>query len=564
MSRQLLAKAALLFFVDCGLAFPQNGKPTGGQNVDASTLPGETYRLHEWPSVEPAHENSRVVTYRTVQTPSTTQPVILEPVLATFPSRSRPLMSDQKLIIRIDDPDNFLLKNYMFLLNLDVTSQSTSAINSAPVRPTISPSGGSGGGGGAGANAAAAGVSPLIPALIGIAGIPQYATVGTKFTTNLQVLVTDSQGHPLSGVRVTFTAPTSGPSGHFGGGANSTLDVLTNGDDPIPGIPCTSAVDVTRCTSRGIASAGDFFANNLDGTYIVTASASAPGAIVTFACQASPCPSTLKPGTGAGASGTAYFFLANIPCAPRSYYLTWENRLVPDTIPTISVTGLLPTQATPNQAQQQSNTSAPSAPSEQVATLLNMSYPQVHSPYYFNVSTGVIRSSLRNPSWTRQETAPGNNCPAGSPPGCMYKPEQYANVKNPGSPPIDPALFFTAYLFGFTGHGGTRMFGPFDAERKWHASDLMPEPSVGLSLSSPATDFFFGFDGEVMRGIQVVAGWHEGKINSLAPGYTDIDPTSSATPPTVQNFQHGYFFGVTFNINFIQSLFGGGSKGGGQ
>jgi adhesin/invasin len=43
-------------------------------------------------------------------------------------------------------------------------------------------------------------------------GTPQTATILTKFTTALQVTVTDGLGNPASGVSVSFTAPGSGPS----------------------------------------------------------------------------------------------------------------------------------------------------------------------------------------------------------------------------------------------------------------------------------------------------------------------------------------------------------------
>jgi hypothetical protein len=195
---------------------------------------------------------------------------------------------------------------------------------------------------------------------------------------------------------------------------------------------------------------------------------------------------------------------------------------------------------------------APTTPSEQTLTLLPpVTYSQVHALDYFNISTGVIRSSLRNPSFSRSEISPAIPCPTGVS-GCTAVPEMYKTVETPGSPAIDPALFFTVYAFG-----------PFDAERKWRWSDLKPEPSIGLSLSSPATDFFFGASSEfpLLRGIQIVGGCHYGKINTLAPTLVN-DPTSSAAPATIAKFHPGYYFGVTFNINFIQSLFGA-VKGGG-
>lgn len=92
------------------------------------------------------------------------------------------------------------------------------------------------------------------PANMVIAGgsSPQSATVKTAFAKPLQVLVTDSVGNPVSGVSVTFVAPTIGASGKF---ANNL----------------TSETDTTD--ANGIATSSIFKANALVGSYTVTASA---------------------------------------------------------------------------------------------------------------------------------------------------------------------------------------------------------------------------------------------------------------------------------------------------
>jgi phosphoribosyl-AMP cyclohydrolase len=202
------------------------------------------------------------------------------------------------------------------------------------------------------------------------------------------------------------------------------------------------------------------------------------------------------------------------------------------------------------QQSQQSQQGQQGQQQEKLLTLLNVTYAQVHSLYTFNIATGMIYSWLRNPSWTREETSGAIPCPSGQT-GCVPVPEMYATVANPAPREIDPVLFFTVYAFG-----------KFDAERKWHWTDLKPEPSIGLSLSSPSTDFFGGGSSEVWRGVQVVYGVHRGKINALTPTLTN-DPTSSAAPLTTTHFANKFFFGVTFNITFIQTLFGGGKGGGG-
>ena len=83
------------------------------------------------------------------------------------------------------------------------------------------------------------------------AGATQSATVGTAFGTALEATVSDSDGNPVSGVSVTFTAPASGASGAFSNGANTETD-STN--------------------SSGVATASTFTANaTVGGPFTVTA-----------------------------------------------------------------------------------------------------------------------------------------------------------------------------------------------------------------------------------------------------------------------------------------------------
>ena len=83
------------------------------------------------------------------------------------------------------------------------------------------------------------------------AGTPQSASINTAFATQLQATVKDSFGNGVNGVTVTFTAPGSGASGTFAGGANTAT---TN--------------------ASGVATGAVFTANGTaGGPYIVTASA---------------------------------------------------------------------------------------------------------------------------------------------------------------------------------------------------------------------------------------------------------------------------------------------------
>ncbi len=96
--------------------------------------------------------------------------------------------------------------------------------------------------------------TPGTPASVtATAGTPQSAQVGTAFTTNLQTTVRDGANNPIPDVVVTFTAPSTGPSGTFVGNL-STINVNTN--------------------SSGVATATIFTANTTAGSYTVTATVS--------------------------------------------------------------------------------------------------------------------------------------------------------------------------------------------------------------------------------------------------------------------------------------------------
>lgn len=82
-------------------------------------------------------------------------------------------------------------------------------------------------------------------------GTPQAATVGSVFTAPLAATVVDGDSNPVSGVSVTFTAPTTGASGTFANGTASETDI-TN--------------------SSGVARSSTFTANSISaGPYWVTA-----------------------------------------------------------------------------------------------------------------------------------------------------------------------------------------------------------------------------------------------------------------------------------------------------
>ncbi len=94
------------------------------------------------------------------------------------------------------------------------------------------------------------------------AGTPQSATINTAFGTNLQVTVRDLNNNPIAGVLVTFTAPVSGASGTFPGGATTV----------------TATTD-----AAGVATAAVFTANGTLGSYTVVASVENVATTASFA-----------------------------------------------------------------------------------------------------------------------------------------------------------------------------------------------------------------------------------------------------------------------------------------
>ena len=63
----------------------------------------------------------------------------------------------------------------------------------------------------------------VVPANVtATAGTPQSATISTAFATALQVTVKDAGNNPVNGVIVTFSAPSAGATGTFGGLATAT------------------------------------------------------------------------------------------------------------------------------------------------------------------------------------------------------------------------------------------------------------------------------------------------------------------------------------------------------
>jgi hypothetical protein len=181
-------------------------------------------------------------------------------------------------------------------------------------------------------------------------------------------------------------------------------------------------------------------------------------------------------------------------------------------------------------------------PADQTATL-TYTVPQVHSKYYFNLSSGVVVSSIRSRTfgWNTLKQ------PSGS--GMTAVPGQYYPIQTGSNLIVDPVLFFSAYIW------------PMDAERTWQKKDLRPALTFGLSLTSPSSNFYVGGSSEFVRNVQLAYGFALAQTSRLAPGVT-VSTSNTTAPGTVQTFSKGVYVGLSFNISgFLQTLFGGAGKG---
>jgi hypothetical protein len=174
-----------------------------------------------------------------------------------------------------------------------------------------------------------------------------------------------------------------------------------------------------------------------------------------------------------------------------------------------------------------------------VVQLFSTPLPQVHVLDFFNISTGIVASTLRDNTFNRVIKTPSD--PTKSP----AVPATFTTTQGKTGQRVAPALFFTWYLFR-----------KLDPEVPFQRSDLTPEPTIGFSLTNPGSDYFFGGSSEFfVRNVQLVYGFHYGKITELTPNQAD-DPFSSTAQATQQKFVGKAFIGATFNIDFIKRVFG--------
>ncbi len=95
-------------------------------------------------------------------------------------------------------------------------------------------------------------------------GTPQTTTVTTSFTSALQAHVTDSNANPVSGVPVSFSAPSSGASATFAGSSSITAVTNTSGIavSPIPAANATAGSYSVAAAVAGVTSSVSFSLTN--------------------------------------------------------------------------------------------------------------------------------------------------------------------------------------------------------------------------------------------------------------------------------------------------------------
>ena len=149
---------------------------------------------------------------------------------------------------------------------------------------------------------------PNVPANIAVALVAaQSATIGTSFPLPLDVRVTDNSSNPVPGVTVTFTAPTSGPSGTFSGAG------VTVG----PGGTATAITGPAGTTPTVI-----FTANGITGTYDVTASVATATGTATTTFVLTNAPGIVLPTLTIPLGATVQFPVTLAQPATRIVYVT--------------------------------------------------------------------------------------------------------------------------------------------------------------------------------------------------------------------------------------------------
>lgn len=161
----------------------------------------------------------------------------------------------------------------------------------------------------------------LAATISAVAGSPQRTLPSTQFPTLFHAAVLDSIGSPIADALVTFTAPTSGPSGIFLDSSNHTTSGSTNAGGVVAAAPFIAndqaGAYLVSASTAGVATPAMFLLNNT-GWYV------APGGDDADDCQtpSSPC-ATIN-----GVLGKAGFLSGDTILAREGTYVGTGNEVV--------------------------------------------------------------------------------------------------------------------------------------------------------------------------------------------------------------------------------------------
>lgn len=165
-------------------------------------------------------------------------------------------------------------------------------------------------------------------------------------------------------------------------------------------------------------------------------------------------------------------------------------------------------------------------------------FPLVRDRYHYNLTTGVLHSWLREPTFIKVKTVVGTPAQGDRP----ATPDEYEVRRTNGSTRVFPVFQFSFY------------WTPKDIQEPWTLADLIPTPSVGFSLTSAADNVFLGFQSEIRRNVQLSYGVHYGRVTTLGPPPVDENRVPAA-PNVTKEFHGKGYVGLSFNLNFVKDLF---------
>jgi hypothetical protein len=557
-----------------------SGGTTNGSS-SAAALQGLSYAKATWPKdlTMPASDRTRVLCYEMMYTNSAAQPFVLQPRPTMTGSASgrcgvldekHPLLMDELLVVAVD------LRNIdigrLKILNINITTQQGTPLNPNPLRPSFG---------------AASTVTNLAEERIYFLTWPNRLPGDIIPTVSINVVYTPPA--PGSGWEAFTFYPagsvvtTGGNDGHYyatvaggvsGGAAPSWKPYVpsTIADNHVTwqhiGISLPAGLQQPKSWAKSTAydvgnvivsptNANFYMAVRSDGDR--TTGETLPAFSISPLPKTTETPATSKPTTSdngvlwqsndtvnphcSGSSSQSWaadhiYQRADVACdsTDGQEYKVLTGGTSGHTMPTFNkAAGVI---VYPIVWIDGGGTPPPSVangqPGDQTINLLTLQLAQSHSLSYYNLAAGIIASSVRTRTFG-----------FAAQPGSVVTGNSGIPQETGSTPLIDPVLLFTAYP------------KPFDAERAWQASDLVPGISFGLSLTAPANNFYFGGSSEVRRHVQLVYGFNMARVPKLAPG--TFAPATGATPATVQKFAKGGFIGLTFNISgFIQGLVGGG------